>query len=117
MLLDKVDMTNELSGGPQGLPQGFFLWGAVRAGIKTSGNLDLAMALAPTGGNAAVTYTKNRVVAAPVTVGRRHMLATDGRGSCSAGECGECELRYRAGGDRRLRENMCCGGRAERVHL
>ena len=71
-------MTNELSAGSQGLPLGF-LWGAVRAGIKASGNLDLAMALVPKVGSAAVSYTKNRVVAAPVTVGRRHMLSTDGR--------------------------------------
>ena len=39
----------------------------------------MAMALVPKVGSAAVTYTKNRVVAAPVTVGRRHMLATNGR--------------------------------------
>ena len=37
------------------------------------------MALVPKVGSAAVTYTKNRVVAAPVTVGRRHMLSTGGR--------------------------------------
>ena len=90
-------MTNELNEGPQGLPQGF-LWGAVRAGIKASGNLDLALALVPKVGSAAVTYTKNRVVAAPVTVGRRHMLATDGRvaavlvnagnANCATGQAG-----------------------------
>ena len=60
------------------LPQGF-AWSAVRAGIKASGNLDVALAVAPQGAAAAVMYTRNQVVAAPVTVGRRHMTATGGR--------------------------------------
>jgi glutamate N-acetyltransferase/amino-acid N-acetyltransferase len=62
------------------LPAGF-LWGAVRAGIKSSGNLDLAIAVVR-GIDAAVgaaMFTANRVVAAPVTVGRRHLAATGGR--------------------------------------
>jgi len=62
------------------LPGGF-AWGAVRAGIKASGNLDLAVAVT-TGASCAVgtaMFTTNRVVAAPVTVGRRHLLATGGR--------------------------------------
>ena len=60
------------------LPLGF-LWGAVKAGIKTSGNLDLAIAFAPRGAAAAAMFTSNQVVAAPVTVGRKHLLATGGR--------------------------------------
>jgi glutamate N-acetyltransferase/amino-acid N-acetyltransferase len=60
------------------LPLGF-LWGAVRAGIKASGNLDLCAALVPAGATAAVMFTSNRVVAAPVMVGRRHLLATGAR--------------------------------------
>jgi len=65
------------------VPAGF-LWGAVRAGIKASGNPDVAAAVATggtLGGSAvgAAMYTSNRVVAAPVTVGRRHLLATGGR--------------------------------------
>jgi glutamate N-acetyltransferase/amino-acid N-acetyltransferase len=61
------------------LPGGFE-WGAVRAGIKASGNPDVAVAVA-TGGCAvgAAMFTSNRVVAAPVTVGKRHLLATGGR--------------------------------------
>jgi glutamate N-acetyltransferase/amino-acid N-acetyltransferase len=62
----------------QALPQGFE-WGAVKAGIKVSGKLDLAVAVAPKMANAAAMFTKNQVVAAPVTVGRRHLLATGGR--------------------------------------
>ena len=64
------------------LPAGF-QWGAVRAGIKASGNLDLGIAIARgAGSNAAVgaaMFTANRVVAAPVTVGRRHLASTGGR--------------------------------------
>jgi len=56
-----------------------FLWGAVKAGIKPSGNLDLAVAVAPAGASAAAMFTTNQVVAAPVTVGRRHLAATGGR--------------------------------------
>ena len=62
----------------EGLPKGF-VWGAVRAGIKASGNLDLAAVVAAKGTNGAAMFTKNQVVAAPVTVGRRHLTATGGR--------------------------------------
>lgn len=58
---------------------GGFLWGAVRAGIKASGNMDVAVAVAREVAVGAAMYTSNRVVAAPVTVGRRHLLATGGR--------------------------------------
>jgi len=60
------------------LPRGF-MWGAVKAGIKKSGKLDLAAAVAVKGAHGAAMFTKNQVVAAPVTVGRRHLLATGGR--------------------------------------
>jgi len=60
------------------LPKGF-QWGAVKAGIKASGNLDLAVAVAPASATAAAMFTKNQVVAAPITVGRRHIAATGGR--------------------------------------
>jgi glutamate N-acetyltransferase/amino-acid N-acetyltransferase len=62
----------------EGLPKGF-VWGAVRAGIKASGNLDLAAAVTVKGAMGAAMFTKNQVVAAPVTVGRRHLTATGGR--------------------------------------
>ena len=60
------------------LPQGF-RWGAVKAGIKASGNLDLAAAVAVKGTHGAAVFTTNQVVAAPITVGRRHLTATGGR--------------------------------------
>jgi glutamate N-acetyltransferase/amino-acid N-acetyltransferase len=62
----------------EGLPQGF-VWGAVKAGIKVSGKMDLAAAVATKGTNGAAMFTKNQLVAAPVTVGRRHLVSTDGR--------------------------------------
>jgi glutamate N-acetyltransferase / amino-acid N-acetyltransferase len=60
------------------LPRGF-VWGAVKAGIKASGKTDLAAAVAVKGAKGAAMFTKNQVVAAPVTVGRRHLAATGGR--------------------------------------
>ena len=60
------------------LPRGF-VWGAVKSGIKASGNLDLAAAVAEKGASAAAMYTRNLVVAAPVAIGRQHLLSTSGR--------------------------------------
>jgi len=71
-------MTNEANVPSVALPLGFS-WGAVKAGIKASGKLDLAVAVAPNGATAAAMFTSNQVVAAPVTVGRRHLTATGGR--------------------------------------
>jgi glutamate N-acetyltransferase/amino-acid N-acetyltransferase len=78
-VLDKVDdMDSEQSVNFRTLPRGF-VWGAVKAGIKASGNLDLAAAVAVKGADGAAMFTKNQVVAAPVMVGRRHLAATGGR--------------------------------------
>jgi glutamate N-acetyltransferase / amino-acid N-acetyltransferase len=60
------------------LPQGF-LFSACVAGIKASGKPDLALAVAPDGASAAAMFTRNQVVAAPVTVGREHLRASRGR--------------------------------------
>jgi glutamate N-acetyltransferase / amino-acid N-acetyltransferase len=70
--------SSELKTGSQALPQGF-KWGAVKAGIKASGKLDVAVAVPDNAANAAAMFTKNQVVAAPVTVGQRHLLSTGGR--------------------------------------
>jgi glutamate N-acetyltransferase/amino-acid N-acetyltransferase len=96
-------MANEVATGQAvseqagALPLGFE-WGAVQAGIKASGRPDVAVAFAPKGANAAAMFTRNLVVAAPVTVGRRHLAATGGRVSvvmvnagnanCATGEAG-----------------------------
>jgi glutamate N-acetyltransferase/amino-acid N-acetyltransferase len=63
---------------PVYLPLGF-LWSATRAGIKTSGRSDVALAEAPLGASAAAMFTRNRVVAAPVEVGRAHLRKSKGR--------------------------------------
>ena len=68
----------EQPGNDSGLPLGF-KWGAVRAGIKASGNVDLACALAVDGTHASAMFTRNLVVAAPLVVGKRHLAATGGR--------------------------------------
>src|SRR5438128_10667025 len=57
------------------LPGGFS-FSAVAAGIKASGRLDLALAEAAPGTTAAAVFTKNRVIAAPAEVGRKHLRAT-----------------------------------------
>jgi glutamate N-acetyltransferase/amino-acid N-acetyltransferase len=81
----------------QPLPLGF-RWSAVRAGIKSSGKPDLALTACDTPAEAGVMYTSNQVVAAPITVGRRHLAATGGKVSavivnagnanCATGEPG-----------------------------
>ena len=63
---------------PVYLPLGF-LWSAATAGIKTSGYSDVALAEAPLGASAAVMFTRNRVAAAPVVVGRAHLRKSKGR--------------------------------------
>jgi len=60
------------------LPRGF-AFSAVAAGIKASGRPDLALAEASAGASAAALFTTNRVVAAPVEVGRASLLSTGGR--------------------------------------
>jgi len=64
------------------LPRGF-QFAAVKAGIKPSGKPDFAMAVATDsenqGASAAAMFTSNRVQAAPITVGRRHLARSGGR--------------------------------------
>jgi glutamate N-acetyltransferase/amino-acid N-acetyltransferase len=60
------------------IPAGF-LFAAASAGIKASGRPDLAYAEAPQGAIAAALFTRNRVVASPVVVGRDHLKRTAGR--------------------------------------
>jgi glutamate N-acetyltransferase/amino-acid N-acetyltransferase len=79
------------------LPLGF-RWASATAGIKTSGKPDVALATCDGGATAAVMYTSNQVVAAPITVGRRHLSATGhkvsavlvnaGNANCATGEPG-----------------------------
>jgi glutamate N-acetyltransferase/amino-acid N-acetyltransferase len=62
----------------EALPRGF-QFAAVKAGIKPSGKADFAVAVADRGTSAAAMFTANRVQAAPITVGRRHLERSRGR--------------------------------------
>jgi glutamate N-acetyltransferase/amino-acid N-acetyltransferase len=54
------------------VPRGFS-FAAVRAGIKPSGKPDLACAVADQPATAAAMFTSNKVIAAPLIVGQRHL--------------------------------------------
>lgn len=71
---------------------------AAKAGLKASGRTDFALIVADTPASAAAAFTANKVVAAPVLVGREHLLATGGKvrvvainagnANCAAGRAG-----------------------------
>ncbi|HET9098783.1 MAG TPA: bifunctional glutamate N-acetyltransferase/amino-acid acetyltransferase ArgJ [Acidobacteriaceae bacterium] len=75
-----------------------FRFGAVRAGIKPSGKPDFACISAIDGTAAAAVFTSNRMVAAPVLVGRDHLRRSGGHArfvavnagnaNCATGEQG-----------------------------
>ena len=79
------------------LPRGF-TFAALAADIKASGRPDLALAEAAGGANAAALFTTNRVVAAPVEVGRealvmsrgrvRALIVNSGNANCATGRAG-----------------------------
>jgi len=60
------------------VPRGF-RFSALAAGLKVSGRPDLGFVEADRGTTAAAMFTSNRVVAAPVTVGRKSLAAAHGR--------------------------------------
>ncbi|MGD0792739.1 MAG: bifunctional glutamate N-acetyltransferase/amino-acid acetyltransferase ArgJ [Terriglobales bacterium] len=92
------------------LPVGFS-FSAVAAGIKVSGRPDLALVEAAGGATAAALFTMNRVVAAPVEVGRSSLRSTGGRvraivvnsgnANCATGRAGiqACERVCREAGN------------------
>jgi glutamate N-acetyltransferase / amino-acid N-acetyltransferase len=79
------------------LPAGFS-FSAACAGIKASGRPDLALVEACAGTSAAAVFTKNRVVAAPLEVGRaslaasrgqvRAVIVNSGNANCATGKAG-----------------------------
>jgi glutamate N-acetyltransferase / amino-acid N-acetyltransferase len=79
------------------VPRGFS-FSAVRAGLKASGNPDVACAVAEQPAVAAAMFTSNKVIAAPLIVGRRHLershhllrvaLINAGNANCATGEAG-----------------------------
>jgi glutamate N-acetyltransferase / amino-acid N-acetyltransferase len=64
--------------GPVFIPKGF-KFSAAKAGIKVSGNLDLALVIAESKTSAAALFTRNLVTAAPVQVGRTSIAKSKGR--------------------------------------
>ena len=79
------------------LPEGFS-FATAAAGIKVSGRTDLALVGVAEGAVAAAVFTSNRVVAAPVDVGRaallksrgriRAVLVNSGNANCATGKAG-----------------------------
>lgn len=91
-------MTTALPSSPTiYLPKGFSFASAV-AGIKVSGRPDLALVAASEKTTAAAMFTTNRVVAAPVQVGREYLsknkghlravLVNSGNANCATGAAG-----------------------------
>ncbi len=80
------------------VPQGFTFATAI-AGIKQSGRPDLALAVADEASTAAAVFTRNRVAAAPIEVGRtnlrtskggiRAVLINSGNANCATGPAGK----------------------------
>jgi glutamate N-acetyltransferase / amino-acid N-acetyltransferase len=98
--LDKLNqyMTeNSLPISDDAPPLGF-RFAAVKAGLKPSGNPDFAVAVADSSASAAAMFTANRVKAAPLTIGAKHLARTGGKirvlivnagnANCATGEIG-----------------------------
>jgi glutamate N-acetyltransferase/amino-acid N-acetyltransferase len=100
----------------EALPRGF-RFAAVKAGIKPSGKPDFAVAVADQPASAAAMFTANRVQAAPITVGSRHIersggavrvvAVNAGNANCATGQIGitACEQVCRAAA-----ESFSCEG-------
>jgi glutamate N-acetyltransferase/amino-acid N-acetyltransferase len=79
------------------LPKGFS-FSATAAGLKASGRADLALVEAVQGTTGAALFTRNRVVAAPVEIGRvslakskgrvRAVIINSGNANCATGKAG-----------------------------
>jgi len=106
-------MTLKLHGPdePVFLPQGF-VWSAVKAGIKASGRTDAALAEAPLGASAAAVFTRNRVAAAPVVVGREHLAKSNGRVRAVLVNAGNANCATGKPGEKVSRESCKAVGRA-----
>jgi len=82
----------------QTIPRGF-RFAAGTAGIKASGRPDVAIIEAPLGANAAAMFTRNRVAAAPVVVGRNHLAAARGKLRAIVVNAGNANCATRTGDD------------------
>lgn len=85
-----------------------FVAGGVACGIKPSGAADLALVATDDGAPvaAAGVFTQNLVVAAPVTVSRRHLAATSGRAAAVVLSSGNANAGTGARGEADA-ERMC----------
>jgi glutamate N-acetyltransferase/amino-acid N-acetyltransferase len=93
----KLYMMQNPSLSDDALPLGF-RFAAVKAGLKASGNPDFAVAVADASANAAALFTANRVKAAPLTIGAKHLASSGGKvrvlavnagnANCATGEIG-----------------------------
>jgi glutamate N-acetyltransferase / amino-acid N-acetyltransferase len=92
------------------LPLGFS-FSALAAGLKASGRPDLALAEASSGATAAALFTRNRVVAAPLEVGRASLLATGGRVQAIVVNSGNANCATGPGGQRAC--EFICGEAAK----
>lgn len=87
------------------VPRGF-LFASGTAGIKASGRSDVAIIEAPEGASAAAMFTRNRVAAAPVLVGREHLAVSGGRLRAIVVNSGNANCATGADG-RRAAEETC----------
>ena len=88
-----MNATNNTLAVPEG-----FRFSACTAGIKASGRPDLALIEVPHGASAAAVFTRNRVVAAPIEVARKHLtkaaqrvravIINAGNANCATGKAG-----------------------------
>src|ERR1700744_5193415 len=83
---------------PENSLPGGFRFAAVTAGLKPSGKPDFAVAVADKPASAAAMFTGNKVKAAPLQIGSRHLERSGGRvrvvavnagnANCATGEAG-----------------------------
>ncbi len=90
-------------------PKGFSA-GAVAAGLKPSGRLDVALLLGDPGTTVAGLFTTNEVPAAPVTLSRAHIAAGGGRGVLV--NSGQANAATGARGDRDAADAVAAAGTA-----
>lgn len=106
MIENSIAMSLNLLKVPRGLRLN-----AGRAGLKISGNPDLAIAMSDTPMSAAAVFTSNQFVAAPVTIGRASLTATGGFIRAVVVNAGNANCATGAAGDKACRD--VCDSAAE----
>jgi glutamate N-acetyltransferase/amino-acid N-acetyltransferase len=93
------------------LPLGF-RWSSATANIKASGKPDVALAVCDNGATAAALFTRNQVVAAPITIGRSHLTATGGKVSAVLVNAGNANCATGPAGIDACRKSCIAAGQA-----